>query len=188
MDYGIDIKNCVDALINGETLLYPTDTIWGIGCDATNEAAIQKVFAIKNRPTNKSMIVLLASISDVFNYVAAPPPEFIELMEDAIEPTTFIFENGLNLAEGAINEDGSVAIRVTKDPFCRSIIKRSRLPLLSTSANVSGVTSPRFFHEIDSAIINNVDYVAFHRREDFEEHQPSRIKKLFNDGRIEIIR
>ena len=135
VDFEVDIKTSVAVLQQGGTLLYPTDTIWGLGCDATDPATVDKIFAIKQRPKEKSMIVLLAEAKDILRYVAAPHPDIIAIVEAFERPTTVIYENALELADNVVNADGSIAIRVTTDPFCKTLIKRLKRPLVSTSAN-----------------------------------------------------
>lgn len=188
VDFESDIRQCVAALQRGGTILYPTDTVWGLGCDATDEGAVEKVFALKQRPKEKSMIVLLADARDIIRYVAAPPPDIIAIVEGFTTPTTVIYGNAVGLAENAIAPDGSIAIRVTGDPFCRALIKRFRKPLVSTSANVSGGPTPALFEQVPAAIINGVDYAVGYRREDTAIRAASRIMRIREDGSMEIIR
>lgn len=183
-----DIKACVAALQAGETILYPTDTVWGLGCDACNEAAVDKIFALKQRPKNKSMIVLLADARDILRYVAAPPPDIIAIVEAFERPTTVIYQNALGLADNVVNADGSIGIRITTDPFCRALIKRFRGPIVSTSANVSGEPSPAIYSDIEAGIVNGAGYVAYHRRNDSTLHAPSRIVAIDDDGNTTVIR
>ncbi len=183
-----EINNIIPILQNGGTLLYPTDTIWGLGCDATNEQAITKIYEIKNRPAHKSMIMLLAEPKDILQYVAAPHPDIIDIVSNFEKPTTVIFDNAINLPDMLLAEDGSVGIRVTKDPFCKAIIKRLQNPLVSTSANISGNPSPVHFSEISEDIINQTDYVSIYRRNDMSSHPPSSIIKINDDGSIIYIR
>jgi L-threonylcarbamoyladenylate synthase len=188
VDYAADIKAAVSALNNGGTLLYPTDTVWGIGCDATNESAVEKVFALKARPKEKSLIVLLPEARDVLQYVAAPPPDIIDIIESFTTPTTVIFDGALQIAENAIAENGSIAIRVPNDPFCKALLKRFGKPIISTSANLSGQPTPRFFKEIDPLVIAGADYTVHHRREDTTIKAPSRIVRVSDEGAITIVR
>jgi L-threonylcarbamoyladenylate synthase len=188
VDFENDIKNCVQALQQSGLILYPTDTIWGIGCDATNETAIEKVYAIKERPKNKSLIVLLADARDILQYVAAPPPDIIEIVENFERPTTIIFDQAIGIAENAITEDGSIAIRVTTDPFCKALIKRARVPLISTSANISGQATACTFASIDKRILSNVDYIVRHRQNEDLHHKPSLIVRVSDDGAIIQVR
>lgn len=188
VDFSADIKACVQALEAGETILYPTDTIWGIGCDATNEAAVDKVFALKQRPKEKSMIVLLPDAKDVLRYVAAPPPDIISMIEAFERPTTVIFGGAIGLADNTIAEDGSVAIRVPKDAFCKALLKRFGKPIVSTSANISGQAVAPFFAEIDGKIKEGAGYVVGYRQDDRDARAPSRIVRLDDYGEMEVIR
>ena len=188
MDFESDIKAAVAALHAGGVILYPTDTVWGIGCDATNEMAVQKVIALKQRPLTKSMIVMLADARDVLNYVAAPPPDILAFIESFERPTTVVFDGALHLAESVIAEDGSVGIRVTSDAFCKALIRRFRKPVISTSANVSGYNTPQIFSEISSEIVIGADYVVQYRQDDETRHSPSRIVRLDARGTVIILR
>ncbi len=173
---------------SGGTILYPTDTVWGIGCDALNEAAVDKVFAVKQRPREKSMIVLLADARDILQYVAAPPPDIIDMVENFEKPTTVIYEGAIGLADNVINEDGSVAIRVTTDPFCKALIKRLQKPIVSTSANISGAPTPATFSQVSEAIKTGVDYIVQHRRGDETIKPPSRLVKMDDEGNMTVLR
>jgi L-threonylcarbamoyladenylate synthase len=188
VDFEQDIKNCIAALSNGQTILYPTDTVWGIGADATNYAAVDAVFALKQRPPEKSMIVLLADARDILRYIAAPPPDIIGIVDEFDMPTTVIYDNAIGLADNAVNADGSVGIRVTTDPFCKALIKRFRKPIISTSANISGQPAPVTYKEIDPALIAGAGYVVQHRQQDATGHTPSRIIRMADDGSYTIIR
>lgn len=183
-----EVENALKALRLGGVILYPTDTIWGLGCDATNESAVDKIYQIKHRPENKSMIVLVATPRDILKYVAAPTPEVWDIVERAEEPLTVIYPGGIGLAPQLLDEEGNVAIRVVKDEFCFHLIKRLRYPLVSTSANISGMPFPENFHQIDQKILNAVDYVVNYRRDDAEKKKPSRIIKLEKNGAITTIR
>lgn len=187
-EFEYDIKNSIKVLEEGGTILYPTDTVWGIGCDATDEIAVEKVFALKNRPKEKSLIVLLADAKDVLQYVAAPPPDIIAILEGFDKPTTVIYEGAIGFADNAVNENGSIAIRVTNDPFCKALIKRMQKPLVSTSANISGEATPAVFNMVSDKIIRGVDYVVQHRQQDDTTKQPSRLVKIDDDGNMEILR
>ncbi len=188
VDFEGDIKKCVEALERGGVIIYPTDTVWGIGCDATNEAAVEKIFILKERPPQKSMIVLLADARDILQHVAAPPPDVIALAEGFEEPTTVIYEHALGLAENAIAEDGSIGIRVTGDSFCKALIKRFRKPIISTSANKSGMPTPVIFKEIDQKVLNGADYVVQFRRDDDAPRASSRIVKMDDEGNLTYLR
>ena len=186
-DFEDDIPGCLRALKDGGLILYPTDTIWGIGCDATNAAAVEKIFSLKNRPSQKAMVVLVAEARDLLHYTAAPDPAIFDFLETVNTPTTVIYENALGLADNLVASDGSIAIRVCKDEFCRHLIKRFRKPLVSTSANLSGEPSPANFKGIDSVIIQGVDYVVRQRQDDLREAAPSQIVR-WKDGEIIRIR
>ncbi len=188
VDFENDIRNCIDTLERGGTILYPTDTVWGIGCDALNENAIDKVFSIKKRPREKSLIVLLAEAKDILHYVAAPPPDIIDMLDNFAQPTTVIYEHALEFPANAIHEDGSIAIRVTRDPFCKAILKRLRKPLVSTSANFSGAPTPSTFSRIDGQLKKAVDYVVHYRQNDESIASPSRLIHLDDEGNMKIIR
>lgn len=187
-DFENDVTAALGALRTGGVILYPTDTIWGIGCDATDEEAVKKVFALKQRPEKKSLVILLADVKDLLKYVAHPDPAIADLIASFDRPTTVIYEGALDLAPSVINEDGTVAIRLVQDPFCRHLVKRLRKPLVSTSANLSGQPSPAFYADIDPVVKNGVDYVVSYRQDDHTPRQPSRIVKLLKDGTLQIIR
>lgn len=188
VDFEEDIKNCVHTLLAGGTILYPTDTVWGLGCDALNPDAVSKVFALKQRPSEKSMIVLLADARDILQYVAAPPPDIIAIVESFEQPTTVIYDNALELADNVVNTDGSVAIRVTTDPFCKALIKRLRRPLVSTSANISGAPTPALYSSISQAIVSGADYVVRYRQDDNVVRLPSRLVRMTDDGDMVVLR
>jgi len=183
-----DINKAVQVLQNSGVILYPTDTIWGIGCDATNAEAVKKVFSIKKRSDAKSLIVLIDNINRIGNYADAVPDIAYDLIEFSEKPITVIFEKAKNLARNVINKDGSIAIRVTNDDFCSRIISRFRKPIVSTSANFSGDKYPQSFFDINPDIVDKVDYVVKWRQEEISSAQPSSIIKLWNDGQIKIIR
>lgn len=183
-----DISAAMPVLRTGGLILYPTDTIWGIGCDATDEAAVQKIYALKKRSESKSLVVLLADAKDLLHYVANPRPDMADIIAGFTRPTTVIYEGALGLAPNVISEDGSIAIRIVKDPFCRHLIKRLRKPLVSTSANISGEPSPASFREVSANIRNGVDYVVKYRQNDETTSAASRIIRINKDGSIVIIR
>ncbi len=187
-EYEQDIKVCNDILKLGGVILYPTDTIWGLGCDATNEQAIEKLFAIKHRDAKKSFVLLMTDVKQLSQFIANPLPDLETLLSKFTEPTTVVYEQAINLPACVLGEDGSVAVRITADPFCRSLIKRFRNPIVSTSANVSGEPSPIHFSLITKAIKENVDYVVHWRQDDISTRQPSTILKLLKDGSFSKIR
>lgn len=187
-EYEQDIKVATDVLKLGGVILYPTDTIWGIGCDATNEAAVEKTFAIKHRDKQKSLVLLVTDVKQLTQYIASPPPDLESLLSAFTEPTTVVYEHAVNLPASVLADDGSVAIRITNDPFCRSLIKRLRKPIVSTSANLSGDASPIHFGLINPVIRQSVDYVVHWRQHDISTRQPSHILKLNRDSSFTKIR
>jgi len=184
----IEINNALSIIEKGGLILYPTDTIWGIGCDALNEQAIRKVYRIKQRDDAKSLIILLAEAKDIFNYVANPHPDIISIIHSFERPTTVIYDQAIGLPDNLRNADGSIAIRITNDPFSKSLVKKMKKPLVSTSANISGMPAPKNFSEIADEIKNGVDYIVDHRREENENPPSSRILKISPDGNFDIIR
>lgn len=183
-----DIKQCLDTLQNGGLILYPTDTIWGIGCDATNEEAVEKIFALKKRPEDKSMIVLVASEKEILHYVATPDLSIFDYLDKTTKPTTVIYDNAAGIAQNIINKDGSAGIRICKDEFCKQLIRRFRKPIVSTSANVSGSAAPALFSGIAEEIKNGVDYIVEYRRDDTAIAEPSSVIKWNKDGSVSILR
>ena len=183
MDFQEDIERCLETLRKGGLILYPTDTIWGIGCDATNSESVQKIFALKNRPESKSMIVLLADERDILKYASQADLKVFDFLKTVKKPTTVIYEGAIDLAVNLISEDGSIAIRLVKEEFCKHIIKRFRKPIVSTSANISGNPSPKYFLDIKDEIIAGVDYVVRYRQDDNTIREPSALVKWHRDGR-----
>src|SRR5215467_2082102 len=175
LEFENDILKCLEALKNGGTILYPTDTIWGIGCDATNPKAVEKIFSIKKRPDNKSMIALVADEKDILRYVAHPDLSVFDHLKTAHKPTTVIYDGAIGLADNLIGKDGSIAIRICKEEFCRHLIKRFKKPIVSTSANISGEPSPKNFTEINKGIIDHVDHVVQYRQDDNAKVEASSI-------------
>ena len=182
-----DVENALTILQQGGTILYPTDTVWGIGCDATNETAVQKIIELKQRPQQKSFVVLVASEKDILQYTASPDLAVFEYLKTTTKPTTVIYEHALALAENVCNADGSVAIRICNDDFCRTLIRRFRKPIVSTSANISNLQTPKIFMEIDAKIMQGVDYVVQYRQDETKPAEASSIIKWKN-GKPEIIR
>lgn len=183
-----DIKKCIETLNNGGVILYPTDTIWGLGCDATNINAVERIYKIKQRTDSKSLIVLLENIKQLRDYVELIPPDAIELIMQNKQPTTIIYQRAKNLASNVIAADGSIGIRLPNDDFCQNILKRLGKPLVSTSANISAMPPPQNFSEIDSQIIKSVDYVVQWRQDDLTKSSPSAIILFKKDGSMEKIR
>lgn len=183
-----DIKAALDVLQKGGIILYPTDTIWGIGCDACNEEAVKKVYAIKNRIDSKSMLVLMENAALIERYVTEIPDVAYDLIELTDKPLTIIFDGARSLAKNLIAEDGSIGIRITTEKFSSELIRRFKRPIVSTSANISGKPSPSCFDEIEPEIIDAVDYVVKYRQDDLQKSVPSGIIKLGRSGEIKIIR
>lgn len=183
-----DIEECLKVLNNGGLILYPTDTIWGIGCDATNPKAVEEIFKLKKRDDKKAVIVLVADERDVLQYVANPDFRVFDYLNQAVKPTTVVYEGAIGLASNITGEDGTVAIRICYDIFCRQLIKRFRKPLVSTSANISGQPAAKIFADIPKAIIKGVDYVVEYRQNDTSVAEASSIIKWNKDGTITILR
>jgi L-threonylcarbamoyladenylate synthase len=183
-----EVEKAMEIIRNGGVILYPTDTIWGLGCDATNETAVQKVYRIKKRADSKSMLILLDSEGRLPSYVKEIPEVAWELLEAADSPLTIIYPGAKNIASGLIADDGSVGIRITTDPFCRELINRIKKPLVSTSANISGEQAPALFSEISDQIISSADYVVKWRQDDTVKSKASSIIKLGPGGVFTIIR
>lgn len=183
-----DLNKALETLKNGGIILYPTDTIWGIGCDATNPEAVEKVFALKGRNKGKSMIVLLHNDNQLAGYVNDVPEVAYQLIEVADRPMTIIYSNAKNLASNVIAEDGSVGIRIVNHPFCQQLLQRFRKPIVSTSANISGQPSAAAFDEIAEEIKQGVDYIVQYGQQDTTKGKPSIIMKLDPSGKFEFIR
>jgi len=183
-----EIDHCLQVLQGGGLILYPTDTIWGTGCDATNAVAVNRIYNLKQRPEAKSMIILLADEKDLMQYVAHIDLQVFDYLKKTKKPTTVIYDGAIGLADNVINADGTVAIRIVKDPFCKHLIKRFRKPIVSTSANISGDPSPASFHDISPAIWQGVDYIVHYRQDDKTPHAPSAIIKWNKDGSVTVIR
>ena len=183
-----DIKKAFDVLVSGGLILYPTDTIWGIGCDATNEDAVRRVYELKKRTDSKALIVLLDNAVKLDYYVDGVPDMAWDLIELADKPLTIIYDNARNVAHNLIAEDGSLAIRITKEQFSQGLCQRFRKAIVSTSANISGEPSPRNFSEISDEIKNGVDYIVGYRQEDTMIAKASGIIKLGKSGEVKVIR
>lgn len=186
-----DIDGALQVLKRGGVILYPTDTVWGIGCDATNAEAVERIFSLKKRSDSKAMICLLGNPDDLERWVGGVPEVAYELLEAAVDPLTVIYDRALvpPIAPNLPAPDGSLAVRVTADAFCRELCRRLRKPLVSTSANISGKPTPAAFSEISKEIIDSVDYVCTSRRtEPKSQAKPSSIIKLTESGIVKIIR
>lgn len=183
-----DIKKACETLKNGGVILYPTDTVWGIGCDATNEEAVKRVYEIKRRDDSKSMLVLLDNPAKLQTYLHEVPEIAWDLIELTDKPLTIIYDGAKNLAQNLVAQDGSIGIRITSEPFSAELCRQFRKPIVSTSANISGEDSPVVFREISAEIKGAVDYIVNYRQKDKEKAQPSGIVKLSKNGTITIIR
>ncbi|MGB5943061.1 MAG: L-threonylcarbamoyladenylate synthase [Leeuwenhoekiella sp.] len=182
-----EIKTCLHILKKGGLLLYPTDTVWGIGCDATNADAIDKIFALKQRAESKSMICLVHDYKMLNQFVQEVPEIAYDILKNTRKPTTIVYDNPIHVAENIVAEDNSLGIRVTSDKFCSQLIKKLGRPLVSTSANISGDPTPKSFKEINPAILEGVDYVVnLHRKK--KTGKPSAIIRLKNDGQVTVLR
>ena len=184
----VDIRAAIEVLRQGGTILYPTDTIWGIGCDATNPEAVRKVFEIKQREDSKALICLVDSPGRLQRYVRNVPDVAWDIIELATKPTTIILDGANGLAPNLLAEDGSVGLRVTSEVFSQQLCYRFQKAIVSTSANISGQPSPQTFADIDPAIISAVDYVCQSRQRDTSRHEPSSIIKLGPSGEVTVIR
>ena len=183
-----DIKKACEVMQAGGIILYPTDTIWGIGCDATNEEAVRRVYELKRRIDNKAVLVLTDSTAKLNMYVSEVPDIAWDLIEVTDTPLTIIYSQAKNLASNLLGEDGSIGIRVTNEEFSHKLCERFRKPIVSTSANISGEPSPANFQEISEEIKKGVDYIVNYRQEDMSKAKPSHIIKLGNGGVFQIIR
>jgi L-threonylcarbamoyladenylate synthase len=182
------VVQALQTLQKGGIILYPTDTVWGIGCDATNPAAIQRIYQLKRRSESKSMIILVADERAILQYTAQPPPTLHDFLEQTDRPTTVIYDNALELPDALVHPDGSIAIRIVRERFCKTLIHRLKKPLVSTSANISGTPSPSVFSQISKEIFKGVDYVVDYRRDEDVPATPSRIIRIHADGSLQIIR
>jgi L-threonylcarbamoyladenylate synthase len=183
-----EVAKAFKVVQEGGIILYPTDTIWGIGCDAANTEAVKKIYRLKQRDEAKSMIILLDTDNKLASYVQEVPELAYSLIEYAENPLTLIIPGARNISPALIAGDGSIGIRVTSHPFCQQLIQRLRRPLVSTSANISGKPSPQYFSQIDQEVIDGVDYVVDLDQHSMEIKNPSTIMKLAPDGQFEFIR
>ena len=183
-----DLKNALQVLRNGGVILYPTDTVWGLGCDATNADAVKRIFTIKQREDSKSMLVLMENPNMLGAYIKEIPEIAWQLIEVTDKPLTIIYPGAKNLAMNLLAEDGSIGIRITTETFTEHLIQQFRRPVVSTSANLAGKPTPKNFDEIEEAVLKAVDYVVQYRQGDNAKSQPSSIIKLGLSGQIQIIR
>ena len=175
-----EVENALVVLRSGGIILYPTDTVWGLGCDATKKEAVKKIYSLKKREDNKTMIVLVGDERELMQYVAAPDLSVFDFIQQQTRPTTIIYEGALGLADNLVASDGSIAIRIVQDDFCRHLIKRLRKPIVSTSANISGAITPKTFSEISEEIKTGADHVVKWRQDDEQTSQPSQILRWKN--------
>ncbi len=180
-------KAAYATLKKGGLILYPTDTVWGLGCDATNAAAVSKIYALKQREESKSLICLVSDFKMLNQYIENIPEVAYDILKYAAKPTTIIYDNPIRIAENLVAEDDTLAVRVTQDDFCRTLVKKLGRPLVSTSANLSGDKTPMRFKEIEPAILNGVDYIVNLQRNKISG-APSAIIRLKNNGQVEVIR
>ena len=183
-----DVNKALETLKNGGLILYPTDTIWGIGCDATNAAAVEKVFELKGRDQQKSMIILLHNDNQLASYVNDIPEVAYELIEYTDKPLTIVYSNAKNLAPNVPAADGSIGIRVVRHPFCEQLLQRFRKPIVSTSANISGAGSPAGFDDISEEVKAGVDYIVAYGQDEKGDGRSSTVMKLGPSGQIEFLR
>lgn len=186
-----DIKQAIEVMRRGGVILYPTDTVWGIGCDATNSEAVKRVYDIKQRDDSKALICLVDSDSRLQRYVRNVPDvawQLIDSLKEGDRPTTLILDGAINLAENLIADDGSIGIRITQEPFSKELCFRFQKAIVSTSANISGEPAAQNYRDIDPRILEAVDYVCWSRRQEHKPHMPSSIIRLREDGQVEIIR
>ena len=183
-----DINKAIEVLRKGGIILYPTDTIWGIGCDATNSEAVEKVYRIKRRAESKAMLVLMSGVAELERYVENVPEIAYDLIDVAVRPLTIIYDKAVGLAPNLVAEDGSIGIRITQEAFSSQLCRRFRKPIVSTSAHISGTSGPLGFRDISPEIIDAVDYVVGYRQDETVEAQPSSVIKLSESGVIKIIR
>ncbi len=183
-----DITQCLKVLSDGGLILYPTDTVWGIGCDATNAEAVKRVYQLKQRDDSKALIVLIDSAEHLDHYVVDVPMIARELVDVAVKPLTIIYEGAYNVASNLLGDEDSLGIRIPNDEFCHRLCERFGKPIVSTSANVSGKPTAKSFAEISPEIVKGVDHVVTWRRDDKTPHQPSNIILLGRDGTFKIIR
>jgi L-threonylcarbamoyladenylate synthase len=181
-EFGDDIRNALKTLRAGGVILYPTDTVWGLGCDATNSEAVKKIYSIKQRAANKSLIILVNSPSMLTRYVDNPPEVALQLAELTESPLTIVYDRGRSLAEGVASADGSVGVRICADPFCDELITAMRKPLVSTSANISGSDAPAIFDEISEELKRSVDYVCLWRQDDRSRAKASSVIRVSGNG------
>lgn len=183
-----EVLRLVHSMQEGGVILYPTETVWGLGCDALQAEAVDRIYELKNRPKDKRVLLLLDSLAHLREYVERVPPKASGLIEYHERPLTIVYDNPQNLPDYLLSEDGSIAIRVTRDPFCKALVKALNRPLISTSANLSGEEPARSYQELNPALLEGVDAVAYHRREEQSNEPPSQIVRINEKGDLEFIR
>ncbi|MFZ4465192.1 MAG: L-threonylcarbamoyladenylate synthase [Bacteroidales bacterium] len=183
-----EIKLAVEFLRKGKVILYPTDTIWGLGCDATNAKAVERIFKIKKRSENKSLITLIDSVDSLTTYVKDVPPVAYDLIKNAANPISIVFPGAMNLAKNAIGPDGTVCIRVTRSEFCQEVVRNLGVAIASTSANISGEPTPLSFSQVSPEIIASVDHVVGLYQDELSIPKASTIIRLLSNGQFEILR
>ena len=188
MNKSEDIRNAVAVMKKGGVILYPTDTVWGIGCDATNASAVARIYEIKKREESKAMICLVDNENRIQRYVRDVPEVAWDVMNLSTRPTTVILDGADGLASNLVAEDGSIAMRITKEEFSKELCYRMQKPIVSTSANISGEPTAQNYRDISQEIIDSVDYVCWTRRNEHQPHQPSSIIRLRKNGEVTIIR
>ncbi len=188
MNTAADIAEAVKVMRAGGVILYPTDTVWGIGCDATNADAVARIYEIKRRAESKAMICLVDSDNRIQRYVRNVPEVAWDVLTISDKPTTVILDGADGLAKNLIAEDGSIAMRITQEPFSKELCYRMQKPIVSTSANISGEPAAQNFCDISEEIINAVDYVCSSRRQEHQPHTPSSIIRIRENGEFQIIR
>ena len=186
-DIVVETDRCLEVLAHGGLILYPTDTVWGIGCDATNEAAVEKIYALKQRANSKTMICLVANDFMLEKFVDKVPDLAYDILDLATKPTTIVYESPRGVAKNLIAQDNTLAIRVASDQFCQQLIKKFKKPIVSTSANIAGGPTPTLFKEITDEILKGVDYIVNLERDKIKS-TPSSIILLRNDGTVKVIR
>ncbi|MCY7420333.1 MAG: Sua5/YciO/YrdC/YwlC family protein [Chitinophagaceae bacterium] len=187
-DFTTDLERCLEVLHAGGTILYPTDTVWGLGCDATNDNAVKKLIRLKGKPGQKGLIVLLSTERDVLQYVAGPDMELFNFLQQQTRPTTVIYNDGLNVADEVLDSDGNIAIRIAHEDFCRHLIKRFRKPIVATSANFHGEPTPQNFSQVNPQLVQQVDYTVKFRQQDVGIASASAIIKWNGKGNVTVLR
>lgn len=183
-----EVKKAGDIILSGGIILYPTDTIWGIGCDATSRESVENIYLIKQRADSKSMLVLVNGIAMLDEYLEEMPLQALDMIKQSAKPTTIIYPGARNLADNLVAPDGSIGIRITFDPFCRKLIEITGKPIVSTSANISGEQSPVAFHKIKASIREQIDYVVNWRQDETAPSRPSALIKMEEDGSFTTLR